>query len=712
LRQITSAAKESFPGSAGAGITLLDPNGDRVTAAATDALVERADALQYELGQGPCLAAWEQRTVVCVHDLEREDRWPDWVRAVTGTGLRSSLSAPLTTDGEALGALKVYGSEPAVHGKREEHLLTMFATQAAILLANVRTAEDAERISDDLKDALRGRDVIALAKGILMARDSADERAAFLMLTDRAQRRRMTLREAAEHLVPLDHPPTPLTAMTDHSANHRANPDPSADRQRHSIAAALRHSGLTTEELWIRYFALGGDTSLTEVDAYVHGLGGLPPLQRDALAHAVNEHLDELTPPHRADYSRLTRETKPSGRSLSALVALLEGAELAPPDRLTALVDAAAHALDVRITMYLVDYEERHLHRWPAGGAPHDSAEDGARLGVDSTLAGRAFRQVRILSARSPDHPRLWVPLLDGVERLGVLEVRVDDASDLHDPGLRTQCRWLSMLLGHLVALLNQYGDAVDLVRQATRRTVGGELIWSLLPPPTAGVDSFVVTGVVEPRHGVNGDAFDYALSETTATLIVLDAVGHNLRSGLIAATALAAHRHARHTGQDLGAQARTIDETISTQFGPSTFVTAVLAEVDLATGRLRYLNAGHPEPLIMRGGRVVKPLTGGRTPPLGVGFGDRAVAEEVLQPDDWLVLYTDGITEARNAHGEFFGETRLNDFLHREAASGNPPPETARRLIQAILAHQGGVFQDDATVVLARWTNPEALLL
>ncbi|WP_447002733.1 GAF and ANTAR domain-containing protein [Saccharothrix isguenensis] len=201
LRLITSSAKESLPGSAGAGITLMGPDGDRVTAAATDAVVERADALQYELGQGPCLTAWEQRTVVLIDDLEREDRWPEWIRAVAGAGLRSTLSAPLTAGAETLGALKVYGSRPGIHGEREEHLLTMFATQAAILLTNLRTSEDARRISDDLTDALRGRDAVAFAKGILMGRDGADERAAFLMLADMAQRRRRTLRDVAEDLV-------------------------------------------------------------------------------------------------------------------------------------------------------------------------------------------------------------------------------------------------------------------------------------------------------------------------------------------------------------------------------------------------------------------------------------------------------------------------------------------------------------------------------
>jgi serine/threonine protein phosphatase PrpC len=85
--------------------------------------------------------------------------------------------------------------------------------------------------------------------------------------------------------------------------------------------------------------------------------------------------------------------------------------------------------------------------------------------------------------------------------------------------------------------------------------------------------------------------------------------------------------------------------------------------------------------------------------------------AEEVLQPDDWLVMHTDGITEARDQTGEFFGDARLVDFLRREAATGHPPPETARRLVQAVLAHQNGKLQDDATVLLARWTNRRDLM-
>ncbi|MFT7836794.1 PP2C family protein-serine/threonine phosphatase [Saccharothrix sp. BKS2] len=478
--------------------------------------------------------------------------------------------------------------------------------------------------------------------------------------------------------------------MTDHRA----------DRQQRSTAAALRHAGLTVDELWLRYFALGGDLGLIEVDAYVHGLGGLPPLQRDVLAHAVNERLDELAPPDRADYSWPIGPNEPRERSLDALVKLLEGAELAPPDRLPLLIDAAGRSLGVRITPYLADHQQRLLHPWPA-------VQDGREpLGLDTTPAGLAFRQVRVVPV--PEHPRLWVPLLDGVERLGVLDVEVDDPLTLRDPGLRTQCRWLSMLLGHLVTLLTRYGDAADLIRLPAPRTVPGELTWSLLPPLTAGVDGFVLTGAVEPGERVSGDTFDYALSETTATLVVLDADGHDLRAGLITATAVAAHRSARHAGLDLIGQARAIDEAIRGQFGPGASATATLVEVDLATGRLCYLNAGHPRPVIVRSSGGVEPLTAGQAPPLGSGLGEPTPAREALAPDDWLVLHTDGITDVL---GDPSAHARLAEFLRREAAEGHPPPETARQLLRALRPRRDGGPREAAAVLLARWTDPRALL-
>jgi serine/threonine protein phosphatase PrpC len=92
--------------------------------------------------------------------------------------------------------------------------------------------------------------------------------------------------------------------------------------------------------------------------------------------------------------------------------------------------------------------------------------------------------------------------------------------------------------------------------------------------------------------------------------------------------------------------------------------------------------------------------------------FERTGVSEVQLQPGDLVMLYTDGVVEARGADGEFFGLDRLADFLCREVAAQQPPPETLRRLMRSVLEHQQGELQDDATCLLLQWmTGTERLL-
>jgi GAF domain-containing protein len=163
--------------------------------------VLRADALQYELDEGPCLTACATRAPVRVADLEREHRWARWAEAVRPLGTRAVLSTPLVADDTVLGALKVYAGPPDAYGRREEHLLALFAAQAAALLATARAAEAAQRVGEELRRAFRGRDLVAMAKGVLMAREGTDEDSALAALADTARRERRTLHEVAESLV-------------------------------------------------------------------------------------------------------------------------------------------------------------------------------------------------------------------------------------------------------------------------------------------------------------------------------------------------------------------------------------------------------------------------------------------------------------------------------------------------------------------------------
>jgi serine phosphatase RsbU (regulator of sigma subunit) len=83
------------------------------------------------------------------------------------------------------------------------------------------------------------------------------------------------------------------------------------------------------------------------------------------------------------------------------------------------------------------------------------------------------------------------------------------------------------------------------------------------------------------------------------------------------------------------------------------------------------------------------------------------------LQPGDRLLLFSDGVIEARSEEGEFFGLERLLDLVTRQESNRQSPPETLRRLIVAVLEHQRHALQDDATVLLLEWAGePRALLV
>lgn len=385
-----------------------------------------------------------------------------------------------------------------------------------------------------------------------------------------------------------------------------------------------------------------------------------------------------------------------------ALADLLRRSRLAQPDSLAAEVDAALAPLGLRTWIYLVDQEQRVLRPVPRP----DAALPG-ELAVDSTVAGRVFMSVEQvpLPATGTEPPRLWLPLLDGTERLGVLEVIVRGDTPLDDPDLRAGCDLYSQLVGHLVATKMPYGDALLKVRRVRRMSEASELLWRLLPPLTFACHRAVVAAILEPCYEVGGDGFDYAADGSTLYFSIFDTAGHQLRAGLGTAVVMSAVRAARRTGDGLYAMARAADRALGEHLPELRFTTAVLAQLDLETGRLRYINAGHPRPLLIRHGKVVRSLDGGRRMPLGLNDPHIEVAHLTLERGDRLLLFSDGITEARDRAGEAFGTARLTDLVERD--TGNlPAPEALRRLCHAALSHYDGPPSDDATLVLVEWSG------
>ena len=175
LRLITDAATAAIPGALGAGVTLINGSGLRQTTAASDAVVAEADALQYELGEGPCITAWASGETVLVEDLASERRWRRWAPAAAALGISSSVSCPLLSGGLALGAVKVYsdGGRLAVNGT--VRLAELFAEQATLFVIHSHAREAARTLSDRLQESLAQRDTISMAKGLLMARNGTNE---------------------------------------------------------------------------------------------------------------------------------------------------------------------------------------------------------------------------------------------------------------------------------------------------------------------------------------------------------------------------------------------------------------------------------------------------------------------------------------------------------------------------------------------------------
>jgi serine phosphatase RsbU (regulator of sigma subunit) len=367
------------------------------------------------------------------------------------------------------------------------------------------------------------------------------------------------------------------------------------------------------------------------------------------------------------------------------------------PDDLAATVAAHARMLGVGATvLYLADYEQVVLR--PLAGA---AVPERQELAIEGTVAGRAFRRVEIISASGEHEHRLWMPLLDGVERLGVVEFVLSDEADADQ---QDDLRSFVSLVAELIVVQDAYGDVFSRLRRRKTLSLAAEMQWELLPPLTFGTDRVIVTGGLEPAYQIGGDSFDYAINGSVLDLLVLDAVGHGLPAAMLASVAVSAYRHARRGRHDLPDISAAINGAIAAQFTASQFATAVLARLDIDTGRLRWINAGHPEPLILRGAFLVRPPACPPSRPLGLQDAQPACCDTRLQPGDRLLLYTDGITEARSPEGEFFGERRLADSISAAVAAGQPAPEMVRRLTRHVLAHQAGQLQDDASIVVLEW--------
>src|SRR5688500_14416886 len=183
--------------------------------------------------------------------------------------------------------------------------------------------------------------------------------------------------------------------------------------------------------------------------------------------------------------------------------------------------------------------------------------------------------------------------------------------------------------------------------------------------------------------------------------------MGLGVTSASIAALALGSYRHGRREGRTLTSMSESLDELLRRQFEGEAFATGQLAQLEVESGALTWINAGHPRPLLIRNGEVIAQLEGEPSLPWGLGDDTGEPARDALEPGDGVLFFTDCVVEARTPEGEEFGVDRLADITGQCASNGLAPEEIVRNLVRTVLEHQASDLRDDATVVLVEWHGP-----
>ncbi|MFJ3583593.1 PP2C family protein-serine/threonine phosphatase [Streptomyces sp. NPDC090127] len=387
-----------------------------------------------------------------------------------------------------------------------------------------------------------------------------------------------------------------------------------------------------------------------------------------------------------------------SAPMLRALLRASHQATLEQLPRLLTLHAGRAGLHNARL--FVSDLQEEVLRELT--GAGRDAGGEGSELPIDSTLAGRVFRTAQFLSTSTNGTVDVWLPVLNGTERLGVLRLTPSMPVTAVEQEAMDD---LATLLGLILVTKRPTSDSYARLTRSRRMAVSAEMQWTLMPARTFVNDRVTIAAQMEPAYETAGDAYDYALAGDTVHLAVFDAMGHDTAAGLTATLALAVCRNLRRQGADFAEMCEAVETLLLAHFDHDRYVTGILATLDLTTGTLRWVSCGHPPPLFIRANRRILHPDHPAHHPLGTDLGlPLTVTRVQLQPGDRVLFYTDGITEPRDADGLEFGVDRFTDFIIRHQSAGLPVPETLRRLVHAVLDHHQGALADDATVLLCEW--------
>ena len=221
-----------------------------------------------------------------------------------------------------------------------------------------------------------------------------------------------------------------------------------------------------------------------------------------------------------------------------------------------------------------------------------------------------------------------------------------------------------------------------------------------LLPAAMPHVEGLEITAAWQPASGVGGDCYDaLAFGKTKLAVSIADVVGKGIPAALLMSNLQATVRAFGTEAAQPAELCQQVNHVLCGHIAEGRFISFCYCVIDVEVGTAAYCNAGHYPPILVRADGTVERLSSGG-PVLGVfATGKYEQAQTALRSGDRLVMYTDGITDSRNAADEEFGEDRLVALAIENR--GCSAPALQARLGAAVASFTGGRFQDDATLIV-----------
>ncbi|MFE2219211.1 PP2C family protein-serine/threonine phosphatase [Streptomyces canus] len=348
------------------------------------------------------------------------------------------------------------------------------------------------------------------------------------------------------------------------------------------------------------------------------------------------------------------------------------------------------------VELFMADYGLSVLQ--PVSVLPHTLVP----VSVHNSPPGRAFgSQKPYREERRNGRTRLHLPVSVRGDRLGVLSLTLADGDAAH--------RWESELadiadvLGHEVVVAERDTDVYLQARRKDRLTLAAEMQWQLLPGRACSRPEYDLGAQLEPAYAIFGDNFDWSATADHLMLYVTNGMGEGIEASLLTNLAINALRNARRAGLSIEDQAALADQAVYAHYRGHCYLSVLMFDFDLATGRASVVDAGSPQLLRLRGGTVERVAFDAQLP-LGMFEETDYVAQDFhVEPGDRLVFVSDGVHAVASPKGEAYGEAALARAIHSTRLL--PAAEVPRAILRELTGHRGEAMpDDDALIVCLDW--------